>query len=171
MKNKVGLGLAALAFAWHGAAAAPGSQFYAQAGFSDYGYTDDGLAIKLGADFAPNLGGLKYLGLTAFYVHTDGDDRYFGDKLSYETDTFALGPAVTFPLQGTKLALQGRAYLELDRVRAETRCCERVSDNDMDVGLGFGVQYTLDQKMSFRVDYDELGNSLETLTVGIGFKF
>jgi hypothetical protein len=33
------------------------------------------------------------------------------------------------------------------------------------------VQYTLDQKMSFRVDYDELGNSLETLTVGIGFKF
>jgi opacity protein-like surface antigen len=150
-------------------AAAAGDQFFGQIGFSDYGYSNDGVAIKVGADFASNLGGVKHMGLTAFYAHTEADNDFFGNKWDYETHTFALGPAFTFPIQGSKLSLQGRVFLELDRSRVRSPGGS-ASDTDIDIGLGLGAQFALDNKMSLRFDYDTL-NNVDTLTIGVGVKF
>lgn len=40
----------------------------------------------------------------------------------------------------------------------------------MDIGLGLGAQFALDNKMSLRFDYDIL-NNVDTLTIGVGAKF
>lgn len=146
------------------------AQAYAMIGPSDFGYADDGLGLKLGVDFAPNLSGVKGLGLTAFYAHTEGDGREWGERWDHEADSFALGPTYTYAFPGTKWSVQGRATLELGRVRWETPCCRR-SDTDLDIGLGFGAQYALDGKFALRVDYDLLGVGADLLSVGLGVRF
>lgn len=145
-------------------------QAYAMVGPSDFGYADDGLGIKLGADFAPNLNGIRGLGLTAFYAHTEGDGREWGDRWDHEADSFAFGPTYTYAFPGTKWSVQGRATLELGRVRWETPCCRR-SDTDLDIGLGLGAQYALDGKLAVRFDYDMLGVGADLLSVGVGVRF
>ena len=146
------------------------SQGYAQIGFSDYGYADDGLAIKLGVDFGNNLSGVKGLGLTAFYAHTDSDERYASWKYRHDAHVFAFGPTFTYPFPGAKWAFQGRGFLELDRVRWESSS-GRHSDTDIGIGIGLGMQYAFDGKTSVRIDYDFLDVGADIFTVGVGFKF
>ena len=146
------------------------AQGFAQIGPSDYGYADDGIGIKLGADFAPNLKGVKGLGLTAFYAHTDSDERYFDRRWNHDAHSFALGPTYTYAFPGTKFAVQGRAFLELSWVRWETPCC-RYSDSDLGIGIGLGAQFALDSKFAMRLDYDMLDVGADLLSVGVGFRF
>ena len=146
-------------------------QLYGQIGFSDYGYSDGGIGLKLGGDFANNLAGFRHLGLTAFYAYTNANNHnYNNNDWSYSTHTFALGPTFTYPIQGSKLAVQGRAFLEMD-VQRWGYAGNRHSDVGMDIGLGFGAQYALDNKLSLRIDYDLLGNSVDMLSLGVGMKF
>lgn len=146
------------------------AQAFGQIGSGDHGYANDGFGVKLGVDFGRDVNGVKNLGLTAFYVHTDGDDHWGNNRWSYETDTFAFGPTYTHAVTGSSWALQARAYLELDRIRWGVPCC-RGSDTEINIGLGVGAQYALDSKMSVRLDYDLLGSSVDLLTVGLGYRF
>jgi hypothetical protein len=146
------------------------AQGFAQIGPSDYGYYNDGTGIKLGADFAPNLRGIKGLGLTAFYAHTEGDDRYSGRYWNHDANTVAFGPTYTYAFPGTRFSVQGRAFVELDWVRWDSPCC-RHSSTDLDVGIGLGAQFALDNKFAIRLDYDMLGVGADLLSIGLGFKF
>ena len=158
-----------MAFLGIPAAQAQNPQWFAMIGLSEHGYYDEGTALKLGADFAQGLGGVRGLGLTAFYAYTDADDQQPNNKSwNYETHSFALGPQYTAPFAGSKWSWQVRAYLELDRIRWEGCRC---ADTDIDIGIGLGLQYALDGKTSVRVDYDDLGGWGDALTVGLGFKF
>jgi hypothetical protein len=149
---------------------AQGAQGFVQIGPSDYGYADDGIGIKLGLDFAPNLNGIKGLGLTAFYAHTESDENYFGRRWNHDAHSFALGPTYTYNFPGTKFSIQGRGFLELSHVRWDSPCC-RHSDTDLDIGIGIGGQYALDGKYAIRFDYDMLGVGADLLSIGLGFKF
>lgn len=146
------------------------TQAFVQVGPSDYGYGDDGLGIKLGADFAPNLRGIKGLGLTAFYAHTDSDGRPGNRQWDHDAHSFAFGPTYTYAFPGTRFSVQGRGFLELGHVRWSTPCC-RYSDTELDIGIGLGAQFAIDGKVAIRLDYDMLGVGADLFSVGLGFRF
>lgn len=160
----------ALSSAVHAAGPVEG---YGQIGFTDSSGYDDGLALKLGADFEKNLGGVKGLGLTAFYAHWSADAKPFGYKSEVNAHVLAFGPTFDLPLPNTKFGLQGRAILTYTRVKAEA-CnpffCASGTDSEIDIGLGFGASYKLNDRTSLRADYDLLDGA-DILTAGVGYKF
>jgi opacity protein-like surface antigen len=150
---------------------------YVQGGFSDASGYDSDFAIKLGADFSKNLGGVKGLGLTAFYSHWSGEHSVFGAKSEVTANVLAAGPTFDLPLPNTKFTLQGRAFLMYSMVKAEACLppgfgggCASANDNELDLGIGIGGAYKLDDRMSIRIDYDMLDHA-DIITAGVGFKF
>lgn len=166
----------ALSSAVHAAGPVEG---YGQIGFSDVSGLDDGLALKGGVDFAKNLGGVKGLGMTAFASYWGGESG----PVEVTGLTFAGGPTFDLPLPNTKVTLQGRVFLAYSRVEVDIpRACGfgfcvgggSVTDSSIDLGIGLGGAYQLDNRMSVRVDYDMIdadGADADIFTVGIGYKF
>ena len=179
MKKTMIVLAAALAMSTTVQAAGPGQvEGYAQAGFSDASGYDSDIAIKLGADFSKNLGGVKNLGLTAFYSYWSGEASAgfggFSTKAEVTSHSFALGPTYDLPLPNTKFTVQGRAFLMLSMVKAEVCSsfggCMSANDNEFDLGIGIGGAYKLDDRMSIRFDYDMLDGA-DIITAGVGYKF
>lgn len=166
--------LAALALSTAVQAAGP-VEGYGQIGFTDSSGYDDGLALKLGADFEKNLGGVKGLGLTAFYAHWEGDHSYpWGVKGDISANVLAFGPTYDLPLPNTKWIFQGRALVTYTRVTADVCTpfgCASGSDSEIEIlNLGLGAAYKLNNQTSLRLDYDMLDGA-DILTFGVGMKF
>lgn len=173
MKKTMTVLAAALAMSTAVHAAGP-VEGYAQIGFTDTSGYDDGLALKLGADFEKNLGGVKGLGLTAFFSHWSADSSMFGVKSEISANVFAGGVTYDLPIPNSKFTVQPRWFAMITRAEAEV-CygwgCAKGSDTEFELfGLGVGGSYKLDNRMSIRVDYDMLDDA-DIITAGVGYKF
>ena len=152
-----------------------GASLYGMIGPSDAGYSNSGVGLKVGADFASGLLGVRELGLTGFYAYTGASNDYYlssCSKWNVSNHSFALGPTFTVPLQGTKLSFQGRAYGSMNLWRVSAGCAQwDTSGSEFDIGYGFGAQYQLNSSVSLRVDWDSVGWNASMFSVGVGVKF
>lgn len=164
---------------------------YAHLGISDAGYsnalfstrlgrTDNGLALKGGIDFARGLAGVPQLGLTGYYAYSRAsEDGYFWSAgcildRKVSSHTLAFGPTGTFdlPTPNVPIAIQGRVVLAYNKYKVSRDCSQdNDSGNDIDVGLGVGAQYKLNDRFTLRVDLDDVGWKATQLTVGTYFDF
>jgi hypothetical protein len=165
------LAVAGPVHAQQGSSALAGVQGYGQIGIADLPGVRDGVAIKFGADFLKNLGGVKGLGITAFLSRWDGDSR----GIDITGTTVAGGPTFDLVLPDTRFSLQGRVFASLSRVEVDLAPLGGgVSDTSLDLGLGIGGAFKIDERMSIRVDYDLISadrSGADILTAGIGYRF
>lgn len=163
--------LASPASAQQGNSVLTGVQGYGQIGIADLQGVRDGIAIKFGADFLKNLAGVKGLGITAFLSRWDGDSR----GIDITGTTVAGGPTFDLMLPDTRFSLQGRVFAAISKVDVDVAPFGGgVSDTSLDLGLGIGGAFRLDNQLSIRVDYDLIsadGSDADILTAGIGYRF
>lgn len=179
--KKISLLLALLAALGAGSAQAAngldlrGSSLYGMIGPSDADYSTSGVGLKLGADYAAGLFGVREIGLTGFYAYSSARNDYFASGCSrwkINNHAFAFGPTFTLPLQGTKFALQARGYGSVSFWRVSAGCSAYDdSGAELDLGYGVGASYQLSPTVTLRADWDSIGWRSSMLTIGVGIKF
>jgi hypothetical protein len=155
------------------------SEVFVSLGSADMGYSDSGLALRLGVD-TPGIVplGQVNIGGTAYYTHTSSSYKYngYGDcSWDYSSNVISAGPTLNFPVEKTGFTLQGRITASIGFLSSSAKCngnsygYSADSGTDLHIGLGLGAKYQIDKQFSVRADWDDWGYS--TLTVGVGYKF
>jgi opacity protein-like surface antigen len=152
-----------------------GTSLYGMIGPSDADYSTSGVGLKLGADYAAGLFGVRELGLTGFYSYSSARNDYSVSGCSrwkINNHALAFGPTFTLPLQGTRFSLQGRGYGSVNFWRVSAGCSAYDdSGAELDLGYGIGASYQLSPTVTLRADWDSIGWRASMLTLGVGVKF
>jgi hypothetical protein len=153
------------------------SEVFVSLGSADMGYSDSGLALRVGVDTPAIVPmGQVNVGGTAYYTHTGSSYKYAaGCSWDYASNVVSVGPTLNFPLEKTGFTFQGRITASIGFLSASAKCngysnvYSADDGTDFHIGLGLGAKYQIDKQFSVRADWDDWGYS--TLTVGVGYKF
>lgn len=155
--------------------AAEGLKLYGTLGPSDADYSNSGIGLKLGADFASGFLGPRELGLTAFYAYTNAhnDYAYSGcSRWSVSNHSLALGPTLTLAIPQTRLSFQARGYGSVNLWNVSAGCSTwNSSGSDFDIGYGVGLHYQLTPSLALRADWDSIGWRSSLLSFGVTLRY
>ena len=147
---------------------------YAQLGFGSIsGVSDSGLGVKLGADFAKDLFGVKNLGATGWFMRFNTEETGCFGCSKWEWTYQGFGGGITYSTPPAAVIFQGRLIAGINKLDLSGCAggCSGSSGNEFRIGLGLGAAVPLNKQMSVRIDWDAPASDISMLSAGIGYKF
>jgi opacity protein-like surface antigen len=180
---KIKSALAAAALLTSGSASAIDGQYFgAQAGFSNIGGFDAGIALigtygiplnsllpdlQLPEDAKNNLS--VEAEITSNILVPPSFDG-FGGSFDATATTFGAYGVYTLPVT-PELSIRGRAGLLLALISVDLAGFGSASSTDINLTFGGGITYSLSDKMNFIAEYTSLGSSFSNLSAGVQLRF
>ncbi len=137
-----------------------GGYLGASVGDTDF---DTGFKFFLGQQFHPNLA------WEAQFVHFGERENW---RYSNSRDSaWSLGGSLVglLPLN-TDFSLFGKLGAHYVKTRVE-RPGYSASDSDIDIGVGIGGRYRINQQLSVRLEFEDIGDAGDMLSVGLQYRF